>query len=255
MVLYGQVFYSIRHKYHVRYNPRIPDEQLVTSALICAYNCDKLDIFSVEHIRYLDKLDQSLIGRYISQAYWASSPSLRDIPSTADEIPIIESFVDLAAVYQISKYVQLKLSLQSEMISPLRASALLRLCLPFRERNYSVILPHPNPKLVSLLLRYGARPNLKYSGYTSWRNALRLLRICSAAHRSIVLDLLEIALLLLKSGAYPKAEMKIGATESISAWRIIASLKETYPEPVQRIQDELLRLAPDIDQRLESDFE
>jgi hypothetical protein len=214
--------------------------------LIYAYHSDKMSVFSSKQATWLDKLDESLDRRQF-QRYWGNELSLCNIPrESADEIPQFESFICLAVVYQLTWYVEHKLASQPRTISTPKDRDLLRLCLPFRERELCAELPHPNPETVSILLRHGAKPNARYSGFTAWENTLRLLQILPRTRKHIIADILEIAGLLLRFGAKPKASLIMGSGISKSAWEIFAGLRDEYPELVDPIQAEMARLAPDI---------
>ncbi|KAH9205388.1 hypothetical protein DL95DRAFT_528851 [Leptodontidium sp. 2 PMI_412] len=233
-----------RNVIHDTRNSRLPDERLISTAFIYAYHSDKLNVFSNTQAAWLDAMDQSL-GRRKFEQYWGNELPLCNVPrNAADEIPIFDSILCLAVVYQLTWYVQHKLALQPPRTPTTRARHLLRLSMPFREYEWCADLPHPTPKMTAILLRHGAKPNARYSRLTAWENVLRLLHILPKSQ--ICWDILRVAELLLLSGADPRASLKTGSVTSKSTWEIFGEFKDDYPELVNPIQAEIARLAPEL---------
>ncbi|KAH6705244.1 hypothetical protein BKA61DRAFT_493019 [Leptodontidium sp. MPI-SDFR-AT-0119] len=101
-----------RNVLHDTRNSRLPDERLISTAFIYAYYSDKLNVFSNTQAAWLDSMDQSL-GRRKFEQYWGNELPLCNVPrNAADEIPIFDSILCLAVVYQLTWHVQHKLALQ-----------------------------------------------------------------------------------------------------------------------------------------------
>ena len=225
-------------------NTRLPDERLISTTFIYAYHCNKTNVFSETHATWIDVMDRTLSRRNFDQ-YWGNELRLCDVPrDTADEIPIFESILCLTVVYQLSWYVEFKLRQQSTKKSRIRARHLLRLYLPYRDREICPALPHASPEMTAILLRHGGKPNARYSRLTAWENVLRLLHIVSGSQ--IVADVLEVAKLLLDSGADPRAILRTGSVTSKSTWEIFERFRDVYPEIVGQLQSEIARLAPEV---------
>jgi hypothetical protein len=143
------------------------EEQLIHSALTYA-----TQISPHEQLSLLDLLDRACEVLYASPIetgkHWSNNLFAQG------ESPL-ESFLDLAAIYHLERYVEEKLKRQASDTAKITAASLLFKLLP--KTHWGAAWPGPSPEIVTMLLKYGADPNQKHNYFRTsvYENTIRYI--------------------------------------------------------------------------------
>jgi len=175
-------------------------------------------------------------GRY---AWVKVIPHVHDFPYDSQL-----SFLSLAVSYGLGLYVEWKLDQDSQPVTTRLGRPLLNYATAPKPPNIWGSRPR-NPKLVALLLKYGADPNREFGNQTTWADVLlysyKILRPMKSGDRQeLFFPVLESIRLLLASGANPEACISWDGLYIPAATVIDETFGRKLPEEVYEVK-QLLR--------------
>lgn len=160
----------------------------------------------------------------------------------------LESFLDLATIYQLSGFVGEKLKLHSPKKRKIESTSLLHKLLP--KENWGAGWPGPTAEMVAVLLSYGADPNHRDGKFRSsvYENTILYILNSPPPHSPrdgtkddkkppypMVREYLRILPILLTGGANPYLWCSKARAVDMDYRNLENTWKKIYPEEIQRV--------------------
>lgn len=192
----------------------------------------------------LDRVCNDLFKEFVAQPYcWATDAIYNDDMEFVPFEQHYDSFLCVAVIDGLYHYVSDKIRSLPSIIGEKPGRPLLHYAVgPIESTGISYPPLIVSPKVVSLLLQHGARPNDKYKGWSAWGHVLaHLLNLLTQSKVQISLraDWLAIVKLFIQYGA--DAKECLNRDPNKSAHQLVtANFYETFPEETKEIQTMLV---------------
>jgi hypothetical protein len=152
------------------------------------------------------------------------------------------SFLSLAVSYGLDLYVEWKLDQDAQPVKTRLGRPLLNYAAAPKPREIWGSRPR-NPKLIAILLKYGADPNLEFGNNTTWTDVLQycyendgLRPLKSGDRQELFLPVLETMKLLLGAGANPEARLSWNGSQIPAVTVIDETFGRKFPEEALEVK-------------------
>jgi len=150
------------------------------------------------------------------------------------------SFLSLAVSYGLDLYVEWKLDQDAQPVKTRLGRPLLNYAAAPKPREIWGSRPR-NPKLIAILLQYGAEPNLEFGNNTTWTDVLQycydgLRPLKSGDRQELFLPVLETMKLLVDAGANPEARLSWNGSQIPAVTVIDETFGRKFPEEALEVK-------------------